>query len=191
MIAQMVFGGLWEELHVPQVIQRLLAGRRFGLPLERILFLTVLHRLFHSGSDRSCVLVWQQDYEIPGIGGVVTRVVEPELDKLESRFTEDFQKLFLREIREQRALLNRTIDFVREKNDHEYQSFYSGKIVDMAAKLYTSYLFLKFAPFSDHKKKMAALYFEREFPEFEKNYSTVTSGKRGVIAEFAEVLDGG
>jgi transposase len=34
--------------------------------LERILFLTVLHRLFHPGSDRSCVLVWMQDYEIPG-----------------------------------------------------------------------------------------------------------------------------
>jgi len=128
---------------------------------------------------------------VAAIGGVVTRVVEPELDKLESRFTEDFQKLFLREIREQRALLNRAIDFVREKNDHEYQSFYSGKIVDMAAKLYTSYLFLKFAPFSDHKKKIAALYYEREFPEFEKNYTMVTSGKRGVIAEFAEVLDGG
>jgi transposase len=66
----MVFGRLWEELHVPQVLGRLLAGRRFGLPLERILFMTVLHRLFHSGSDRSCVLVWNQDYAIPGIGAV-------------------------------------------------------------------------------------------------------------------------
>jgi transposase len=44
----------------------LLLGRRLELPLERILFLTVLHRLFHSGSDRSCLLVWKQDYEIPG-----------------------------------------------------------------------------------------------------------------------------
>ena len=26
-----------------------------------------MHRLFHAGSDRSCVLVWNQDYEIPGI----------------------------------------------------------------------------------------------------------------------------
>jgi hypothetical protein len=66
----MVFGRLWEELHIPQVIQRLLAGRRFGLPLERILLMTVLHRLFHSGSDRSCVLVWKQNYEIPGVQAV-------------------------------------------------------------------------------------------------------------------------
>ena len=66
----LVFGRLWEELHIPQVIQRLLAGRRFGLPLERILFLTVLHRLFTSGSDRSCVSAWNRDYAIPGIKAV-------------------------------------------------------------------------------------------------------------------------
>ena len=62
----LIFGRLWEELQFPQVLQRLLAGRRFDLPLERILFLTVLHRLFDPGSDRSCVLVWKKDYEIPG-----------------------------------------------------------------------------------------------------------------------------
>jgi len=71
----LIFGRLWEELHIPQVIQRLLVGRRFGLPLERILFLTVLHRLFASGSDRSCVLVWNQDYEICGIETVALHQV--------------------------------------------------------------------------------------------------------------------
>jgi len=62
----LVFARLWEELQIPQVIERLLAGRRFTLPVERILFLTVLHRLFASGSDRSCLQVWKQDQEIPG-----------------------------------------------------------------------------------------------------------------------------
>ena len=41
----LIFGRLWEELHIPQVIERLLAGRHFSLAMERILFLTVLHRL--------------------------------------------------------------------------------------------------------------------------------------------------
>jgi len=62
----MVFGRLWEQLQIPQVIRRLLCGRRFSLPVERIVFLTVLHRLLVSGSDRSCVLVWKQDQEVPG-----------------------------------------------------------------------------------------------------------------------------
>lgn len=66
----LIFGRLWDELQIPHVIERLLAGRRFALPLERILFLTVLHRLFTSGSDRSCVLNWKRHYAIPGIEAV-------------------------------------------------------------------------------------------------------------------------
>ena len=62
----LVFARLWEELQIPQVIRRLLAGRRLTLPVERILFLPVLHRLFASGSDRSCLRVWKQDQQIPG-----------------------------------------------------------------------------------------------------------------------------
>lgn len=62
----LVFVRLWEELQIPQVIRRLLIGRRLTLPVERILFLTVLHRLFASGSDRSCLSVWRKDHEIPG-----------------------------------------------------------------------------------------------------------------------------
>lgn len=63
----LVFQRLWEELEFPQVIQHLLAGRRFQFPVERALFLTVLHRLFVSGSDRSCILVWRKRYDIPGV----------------------------------------------------------------------------------------------------------------------------
>jgi len=62
----LVFARLWEELQIPQVIRRLLAGRQLTLPVERILFLPVLHRLFASGSDRSCLRVWKQDQQIPG-----------------------------------------------------------------------------------------------------------------------------
>ena len=71
----LVFSRLWEELQIPQVIERLLAGRRFTLPVERILFLTVLHRLFASGSDRSCLQVWKQDQEIPGTEAIALHQV--------------------------------------------------------------------------------------------------------------------
>ena len=66
----LIFGRLWDQLQIPQVIGRLAASRRFAVPLERILFLTVLHRLFASGSDRSCVLNWKEHYAIPGIEAV-------------------------------------------------------------------------------------------------------------------------
>jgi hypothetical protein len=62
----MVFQRLWQALGIPQQIERLLAPRRFEFPVQRALWLTVLHRLFASGSDRSCILVWRRQYEIAG-----------------------------------------------------------------------------------------------------------------------------
>lgn len=49
-----IFERLWRELGLPRVIQKLLEGRKFEFDVERAIFLTVLHRLFVSGSDRSC-----------------------------------------------------------------------------------------------------------------------------------------
>lgn len=49
----LVFGRLWEQLGFPNIFRRLLAGRRFAFPLERIVFLSVLHRLIDPGSDRA------------------------------------------------------------------------------------------------------------------------------------------
>ena len=49
----MIFERLWQETGCQQVIGGLLAGRKFEFPVERAIFLTVLHRLFTSGSDRA------------------------------------------------------------------------------------------------------------------------------------------
>jgi hypothetical protein len=87
----LVFGRLWDELQIPQVIERLLTGRRFALSMERILFLTVLHRLFDSGSDRSCVLVWKKDYAVPGIAAVDLHQVYRAMAWLGERLPDDQQ----------------------------------------------------------------------------------------------------
>ena len=57
---------LWKELEIGKIIRRFLAERKFGFNVERAIFLTVLHRLFVSGSDRSCDR-WHRDYVIDGI----------------------------------------------------------------------------------------------------------------------------
>jgi transposase len=57
---------LWKELGIGKIIRRLLAERKFGFDVERAIFLTVLHRLFVSGSDRSCDR-WHRDYVIDGV----------------------------------------------------------------------------------------------------------------------------
>ena len=62
----LLFGRLWEQLGLGEVVNDLLNGRGFEFPVERAVFVSVLHRLFVSGSDRSCEK-WMSDYLIPGI----------------------------------------------------------------------------------------------------------------------------
>jgi transposase len=61
----LVFGRLWKECGIQQVIQSLLEARRYDFDVERAVYLTVLHRLFASGSDRAAER-WREDYLIPG-----------------------------------------------------------------------------------------------------------------------------
>ena len=61
----LAFGRLWEEIGVEQVLTQQLEGRRFQFSVERAVYLTVLHRLFESGSDRAAER-WRRDVRVPG-----------------------------------------------------------------------------------------------------------------------------
>ena len=60
-----IFERLWKETGIQKAIRRLLVDRRFEFDVERAIFLTVLHRLLVSGSDRFCER-WRKDYNING-----------------------------------------------------------------------------------------------------------------------------
>jgi len=61
----LIFERLWEELGIGKIIRRIMLDRKFEFDVERAIFLTVLHRLFISGSDRFCDR-WQRDYVVDG-----------------------------------------------------------------------------------------------------------------------------
>jgi hypothetical protein len=65
----LVFERLWEETGCQAAIEQLSRPRKHGFALERAVFLTVLHRLFVSGSDRAADR-WREDYRIAGIAGL-------------------------------------------------------------------------------------------------------------------------
>jgi len=62
----LVFDRLWKELGIRTIIEEMLEGTKFRFPVERAIFLTVLHRLFNPGSDRSAEQ-WKDDYKIEGV----------------------------------------------------------------------------------------------------------------------------
>lgn len=62
----LIFERIWRDLGIGDIIKGLLADRKFEFDVERALFLTTLHRLMVSGSDRSCDK-WHRDYAINGV----------------------------------------------------------------------------------------------------------------------------
>jgi len=65
--APLVFEKLWRETGCQHVLADLLRGRHFEFPVERAVFLTVLHRLLAPGSDRAADR-WRSDYVLEGVG---------------------------------------------------------------------------------------------------------------------------
>jgi len=61
----LVFGRLWESLQLPAILRRALESRRYEFDVERAIYLTVIHRLFASGSDRAAER-WREAYRLPG-----------------------------------------------------------------------------------------------------------------------------
>jgi transposase len=61
----LVFDRLWRELGLKELIEDSHEGAHHQFSIERAIFLTVLHRLFDSGSDRSAES-WKEDYLIEG-----------------------------------------------------------------------------------------------------------------------------
>lgn len=65
----MIFGRLWKETGIKATIESHLDDRKFRFPVERAIFMTVLHRLSKPGSDRAAEK-WQDGYKIEGVEGI-------------------------------------------------------------------------------------------------------------------------
>ena len=61
----LIFERIWKELEIPAIIHKLLENRKYSFDIERAIFLTVLHRLFVSGSDRQCDR-WKKTQSVEG-----------------------------------------------------------------------------------------------------------------------------
>jgi len=65
----LLFERLWRDSFCRSVIGDLLANRKFEFPVERAVFLTVLHRIMDPGSDRAAEK-WRSAYSIGGMEAI-------------------------------------------------------------------------------------------------------------------------
>ena len=65
----LLFERLWRDSFCRSVIEDLVADRKFEFPVERAVFLTVLHRIMEPGSDRAAEK-WRSAYSIGGMDAI-------------------------------------------------------------------------------------------------------------------------
>ena len=91
----LLFGRLWQQLGLQGILQRLLQARQFAFPLERAIDLSVLHRLFASGSDRQAER-WRRDVLVPGAEALELHHLYRAMRWLGENKDEVEERLFLR-----------------------------------------------------------------------------------------------
>ena len=112
----LVFGRLWKELGIDAILHGLLADRKFAFHVERAIFLTVLHRLFPSGSDRSCDK-WHRDYVIQGVDDLSLHHLYRAMAFLGSEIEDQKDRTFLPRC---------TKDIIEEELFHRHQDLFGA-----------------------------------------------------------------
>ncbi len=112
----LVFGRLWKELGIDAILHGLLADRKFAFHVERAVFLTVLHRLFPSGSDRSCDK-WHRDYVIQGVDDLSLHHLYRAMAFLGSEIEDQKDRTFLPRC---------TKDVIEEELFHRHQDLFGA-----------------------------------------------------------------
>ncbi len=112
----LVFGRLWKELGIDAILHGLLADRKFAFHVERAVFLTVLHRLFPSGSDRSCDK-WHRDYVIQGVDDLSLHHLYRAMAFLGSEIEDQKDRTFLPRC---------TKDIIEEELFHRHQDLFGA-----------------------------------------------------------------
>jgi len=86
-----VFERLWKETGIKITIEAHLDERKFRFPVERAIFLTVLHRLSKPGSDRAAEK-WRNGYKIEGLEGIDLHHLYRAMAWLGEELPERYQK---------------------------------------------------------------------------------------------------
>jgi hypothetical protein len=92
----LVFGRLWREQRLPEVLGKLAAGRKFGFDFERVVFAMALQRLCAPGSDLFGS-TWLPTVEAPGFEAIQLQHLYRAVRLLGERREDLERELFLRD----------------------------------------------------------------------------------------------
>ena len=127
---------------------------------------------------------------VAAIGGVINGTAMERIHEYETEF--DFSSVsdLHKVVKEMADLLEKTIVYVKEKGDSEFQEYHSRRLVEMAIDVIIGYLMLRDASLSYRKKDVAKFFFEYAYPEVKMNYEIITQDTKSLIDTHDSILEG-
>jgi alkylation response protein AidB-like acyl-CoA dehydrogenase len=126
---------------------------------------------------------------VAAIGGVINGTVLERIHEYEQDF--DFSNVqdLHKKVKEMNILLEKSITYIKQKDDSEYQEYHSGRLVEIATKVIIGYLMLRDASKSDRKKEVAKLFIEYAYPEIKSKSDMITNENSSLLKTHNVILD--
>ncbi len=125
---------------------------------------------------------------VGAIGGILAGVLDRIMNEfLERDYPAKFNPL-VRAAKSMVPMLQKTIEYVKNRKDSEYTDFVARKIVDMAIDVFVSILFLDCAPLDERKVSLATIWIRDAKQRVTDNHLYIIGDRSQVIDLHEEII---
>lgn len=127
---------------------------------------------------------------VAAIGGIVKGAAIDRLNDYEKEFNFNGVEFLHKTVKDMKATLEKTIDYVREKNDGAYQEYHARRLVEMTMYTTIAYLMLRDAAYSERKKDITKFFLEFALPELKMRHEIILNNTVSLMEKKEEILRG-
>lgn len=126
---------------------------------------------------------------VAAIGGVIGGVIFERLNDFESDNDFSSVKDFFNIAQQMRTHLEMAVSHVKENGDPTFREFHSGRLVEMAADTFLSYILCIDATHSERKKKIADIFITKAKHRVKSNIDYIVSDEVSLVSFYKDVID--
>ena len=127
---------------------------------------------------------------VAAIGGVVNGTAMERIHEYEAAFDFSTVSDLHKPVKEMAAILEKTIAYVKQKDNSEFQEYHSRRLVEMTTKVLIGYLMVRDATYSYRKREVAQFFLEFAYPEVKMKGEIITSDIQSLLHTHEEILEG-
>ncbi len=127
---------------------------------------------------------------VAAIGGIIKGVAFKQWDKYEAEFDFESNRPSHKIVQQMRKLTEKAVEYIKEKNDADYQEYHARRLVEMTNNVFIGYLMLRDASRSDRKKDVLKYFLEYALLENKLRHDAIMRDTQSLIERKDVILDG-